>query len=207
MKIFLILSILFFCASDYSIADDQPVSYRLIEHQRPQKYVLDLEFKHEVFKGTSNEFTGSLVINFLVARTIQSIQFHAPVAITSKQFIDNQTYPVDIQEETFDPVTHIYTITAKENLNYTHNYTLILEYSATINTDDMLGVYRSSYVDEDGNTQYFVATHFQPTYARFAFPSFDEPKMKATFLISITYPKGLTALSNSVQTGDTIEIE
>ncbi|XP_023311598.1 membrane alanyl aminopeptidase-like [Anoplophora glabripennis] len=207
MKLLLLSSTLFFYIFGYSTADDEPVSYRLIEHQTPKKYILDLEFKKEIFEGTSVDFNGSLTINFMVARSIQSIQFHAPVTIKSKQFIDNQTYPVPIEEETFDPVTHIYTITAKEKLNYTHDYTLIIEYSSTINTGSMTGVYRSSYVDEVGNTQYFVATHFQPTYARFAFPSFDEPKMKATFLISIIYPKGLTALGNAVQAGETIEID
>lgn len=208
MNLLLVLSALLLSIADRIAADDdQPVSYRLNEHQRPQSYMLDLEFRKDVFEGASVDYTGSLTIHFLVARSIQSIQFHAPVTIKSKEFIDNGTYTVDVESESFDPVTHIYTITAKKNLNYTHNYTLNLEFSSTVHTAEMRGVYRGSYVDEKGTAQYFVATHFQPTYARFGFPCFDEPMMKATFSISITYPKGLAALSNAAQVGSIEDIE
>ncbi|KAJ8921491.1 hypothetical protein NQ315_003109 [Exocentrus adspersus] len=203
MKQFLILLIVL----QPSIADDdKPVTYRLLEHQKPERYDLHLEFKKDLFQGTGTEFTGNLTIDFKVMRTVNYIQFHAPVLIKSKEFLDNKTLKVPIESESYDPVTHIYTITAKEKLNYTHNYTLRMEYSGNINTKDMTGVYRSSYV-EDGSTEYFVGTHFLPTFARFAFPCFDEPKMKATFVISIVYPKGLTALSNAVGDGSIVEVD
>lgn len=41
-----------------------------------------------------------------------------------------------------------------------------------------------------------VASKFEPTYARQAFPCFDEPEFKATFDIALVKPKGYTALSN-----------
>lgn len=41
-----------------------------------------------------------------------------------------------------------------------------------------------------------VASKFQPTYARQAFPCFDEPDFKATFDITLIKPETYVALSN-----------
>lgn len=41
-----------------------------------------------------------------------------------------------------------------------------------------------------------VASKFQPTYARQAFPCFDEPDFKATYDITLVKPRSHIALSN-----------
>ncbi|XP_025208483.1 aminopeptidase N-like [Melanaphis sacchari] len=61
--------------------------------------------------------------------------------------------------------------------------------------DDMTGLYKSSYI-ENGLIKWLAVTQFEPTYARRAFPCFDEPKYKVPFNISVVVRKGLTALSN-----------
>ena len=45
-------------------------------------------------------------------------------------------------------------------------------------------------------TRRLATTHFEPTYARRAFPCFDEPQLKAEFTVTITHERALTALFN-----------
>nr|CDS30944.1 puromycin sensitive aminopeptidase [Hymenolepis microstoma] len=63
-------------------------------------------------------------------------------------------------------------------------------------SDDMLGLYRSTYKDENGNEMNVLATQFESVFARRAFPCMDEPDRKATFDISITALDNKTTLSN-----------
>lgn len=72
---------------------------------------------------------------------------------------------------------------------------LSMKFTGILN-DKMAGFYRSSYVDEDGNTAYLATTQMEPTDCRRAFPSFDEPALKARFDISLVSDKKFVHLSN-----------
>lgn len=86
-------------------------------------------------------------------------------------------------------------------LEFSHHFSpkdqviLAMDYHGKIN-DTLSGFYRSSYTSNTGETKYMASTQFEATDARKAFPCWDEPNMKATFTISITLDKSLTALSN-----------
>uniref|UniRef100_A0A915PS54 Aminopeptidase n=1 Tax=Setaria digitata TaxID=48799 RepID=A0A915PS54_9BILA len=62
--------------------------------------------------------------------------------------------------------------------------------------EKMRGFYRSSYKDTDGKEQYLFATQFESTFARLAFPCWDEPIYKARFDVTLVVDERLTALSN-----------
>ena len=47
-----------------------------------------------------------------------------------------------------------------------------------------------------GDCRYLAATIFVPTYARMAFPCFDEPALKAQFTLTVLRKAGFIALSN-----------
>ncbi|XP_023337481.1 glutamyl aminopeptidase isoform X2 [Eurytemora carolleeae] len=63
-------------------------------------------------------------------------------------------------------------------------------------TEGLDGFYLSTYKDKDGQVRTLATTHFEPTSARKAFPCFDEPQLKAKFLITITHSRSLQSFSN-----------
>ncbi|TRY82592.1 hypothetical protein DNTS_030590 [Danionella cerebrum] len=77
------------------------------------------------------------------------------------------------------------------------SYWLHTEFTGEL-ADDLEGFYRSEYM-EDGQKKIIAITQMQATYARKAFPCFDEPGMKATFQITLIHDRGTTALSNNLE--------
>ncbi|OBA23119.1 alanine/arginine aminopeptidase [Metschnikowia bicuspidata var. bicuspidata NRRL YB-4993] len=72
---------------------------------------------------------------------------------------------------------------------------LSMSFTGILN-DKMAGFYRSTYTDENGQTAYLATTQMEPTDCRRAFPSFDEPALKAKFDISLISDSALVHLSN-----------
>lgn len=80
---------------------------------------------------------------------------------------------------------------------------LHIEFKGKIQTG-LAGFYRlryspsvpSSSAPIDGDDYVMLSTHFEPSYARTAFPCFDEPNIKANFELCLEIPNDLVALSN-----------
>ncbi|XP_056646326.1 endoplasmic reticulum aminopeptidase 1-like isoform X2 [Diorhabda sublineata] len=75
-------------------------------------------------------------------------------------------------------------IEIREKFRKRHNYVLRIRYNFKLNTDSE-GFYISSYTTKDGEKRYLATTHFEPTFARTAFPCFDEPQLKAKFRLTV----------------------
>ncbi|CAJ1048730.1 aminopeptidase N-like [Xyrichtys novacula] len=73
-------------------------------------------------------------------------------------------------------------------------YALYTEFLGEL-ADDLEGFYRSEYT-EDGVKKVVATSQMQATYARKAFPCFDEPAMKAIFNVDIIHDRDTVALSN-----------
>ncbi|KAF5617644.1 aminopeptidase 2 [Fusarium sp. NRRL 25303] len=59
------------------------------------------------------------------------------------------------------------------------------------------GLYLSPFTNSEGQKDYIVTTQFEPTYARRAFPCFDDPAIKAKFKVTLKTHDNLTCLSNT----------
>jgi len=67
--------------------------------------------------------------------------------------------------------------------------------------DKLNGFYRSTFTDTEGDERVIATTQMEATYARKAFPCWDEPVHKAVFSVSLVVAEGLTALSNGAEIG------
>jgi len=76
---------------------------------------------------------------------------------------------------------------------------LHISFDGTLN-NQMAGFYRSGYKSIDGKDKIMASTQFEPIDARRAFPCWDEPDRKATFIISFEVDTGLDVLSNMPET-------
>jgi aminopeptidase N len=75
--------------------------------------------------------------------------------------------------------------------------TLSIQYSGILN-DKLRGFYLSK-----TKARNYAVTQFEPTDARRAFPSFDEPAYKATYDVSLTVDAGDTVIANGALVSDT----
>ncbi|KAJ8917142.1 hypothetical protein NQ315_012634 [Exocentrus adspersus] len=121
----------------------------------------------------------------------------APVleTTTESSLIKTELIPWLVREITRDEENFKITIHTRKNLKVGENYTVDIKFSGQL-LNNLVGLYKSHYVDLTGRTKWLATTHFQPIYARRVFPCFDEPKFKAPFKISIARRTNMTALSN-----------
>merc|ERR1719431_1916989 len=83
-----------------------------------------------------------------------------------------------------------------QNLEVGKIYIIKIHYTAYLK-DNLKGFYRSVYKDpKTGKDEYIAVTQFQATDARRAYPSFDEPGIKAKYEVSLGRKKDMSSISN-----------
>ncbi|XP_060526993.1 uncharacterized protein LOC132702418 [Cylas formicarius] len=169
-------------------------AYRLPNNVVPFHYDLHLNLSDEAFTSTYHQYSGIVIIKFNTTELTSQIGLHA-----SYDFINVTLISVsgtDVTDYTRNATSDILWIQPPFTLDPAYTYELYIEFTSRLSTADMYGFYKSSYV-ADNVTRYLATTQFQPTFARRAFPCFDEPAFKATFEIWITHPNNVTALANT----------
>lgn len=173
--------------------------FRLPDTQIPSAYDVKLTFPEDIFDGTGSVFNGTTTIYFQSLINTYSIQLHVPSSLESVRIVQTSSPSNFIPVNQIIPnrPAEIMEISFFTELVANSTYELTLTYQANVDVIDRRGVYRSTYEDELG-LRYLVATQFQPTHARKAFPCFDEPKYKAKFNLTLYYPSvGFDAYSNT----------
>src|SRR5215510_1191901 len=156
----------------------------------PEHYTLSFtpDLEKETFRGRES-------IQVTITEPTTSITLHAAeiqfgeVTITAGGRTQKAQVTMDAAKETA-------TFTVPERLGE-GQATIDVTYSGILN-DKLRGFYISK-----ANGRKYAVTQMEPTDARRAFPSFDEPIYKATYDISLTVDAGDTAISNGRQLTDT----
>lgn len=165
-------------------------SQRLSQAVRPEHYTLTLTPN---LKDAT--FTGSEKIDVSLNQSLESITLNA-IEIKFKSVtarVNGKTLKATVTE---DAQKEQATFAFGRPLPAGH-ITLSIEYSGILNNE-----LRGFYLSKTEKRNYAVS-QFEPTDARRAFPSFDEPAFKATFDVSLVIDKGDTAISNTNIVSDT----
>lgn len=108
---------------------------------------------------------------------------------------DSTGASIEITDITTDDETYFLTISTAELLTAGSNYVLDITFNSVLR-EQLAGFYRSSYIRDDSIVVWLATTQFQIHDARSAFPCYDEPKLRATFIVHITHGASLHAISN-----------
>ncbi|KAI5749139.1 hypothetical protein M8J76_004903 [Diaphorina citri] len=142
-------------------------------------------------------FTGTVKINIEVTNATGYIYLHKS-SLTIEEttvFKGEDITPIDLLS-TFDYAKNEYwVITFKETID-PGSYVLKFKFKGNFSKKNE-GFYESMYMNYKNHKRLIATSKFEPTYARQAFPCFDEPSMKAKFLVKLVRPKHkYIALSN-----------
>lgn len=168
---------------------------RLYKNFQPENYKLHLV----ILDPAVLQFNGNVVIRGRkTGRPAQRITLHQngltidSATITRRDKKGEREIPVSrINRQNSLQEVRLHT----DELLYPGEYEISVTFHGTI-TRAMTGLY-PSYFNLDGQEHILLATQFESHFARYVFPSIDEPEAKATFDLTVTAPTDLTVLSNT----------
>jgi aminopeptidase N len=146
----------------------------------------------------------SITLNAIEIKFGEVKAYVLPTATYSYGKLGSQPKPLSPLEADKNPQTATTTLDeSKEQATFTFanelpagRVTLSIRFTGILN-DKLRGFYLSK-----TKTRNYAVTQFESTDARRAFPSFDEPAMKATFDIALTVDTGDTVISNTNMISD-----
>ncbi|XP_028661568.1 leucyl-cystinyl aminopeptidase [Erpetoichthys calabaricus] len=144
---------------------------------------------------TTMTFNGSVSIKMKILEETRNIILHSSgLSLNVKSSKVEETHRKISEMLEYKPWNQI-ALVFPEDLQKGQTCIVEIEFSANL-SDTYSGFYKSSYKNKNGEIRWLAATQFEPLAARTAFPCFDEPDFKATFLIKIKRDANYISLSN-----------
>jgi puromycin-sensitive aminopeptidase len=170
-------------------------AYRLPRTVTPTRYELELRLDPAL-----PTFDGTVEIAVTAHEPVNEIVLNANCLTDIEGVVhDMDGTAIDVPTVMLDARTQRLTLGLHRELP-AGVYSIRLTFTAQL-SDEMIGMYRSRYRDDAGDEQVVVTAHFEATDARRNFPCWDEPDLKASFVLTLVVPDGLTALTNTPEIG------
>ncbi|XP_065372514.1 membrane alanyl aminopeptidase [Calliphora vicina] len=169
------------------------VNYRLPLNVKPINYKVTLQPYLDETHPKAFKFDGDCYVELQALQNTKEVQLHIKnLDITVSEYYKKDTPATKKALPTATPnsLTDIVVYTLTEELQANVSYIFHYVYTGSMD-DDMHGFYRSSYKTAKNVTKWLGSTQFQRNHARRAFPSFDEPKFKATYDLSLKHHRSL----------------
>ncbi|XP_032593297.1 glutamyl aminopeptidase-like [Drosophila grimshawi] len=169
----------------------EEIDYRLPTALVPTHYSLHLHPELD-----TGNFTGQELISIKVLEATNQIILHSHNLDLGSVYVLKK----EVTSYELDELRQLLIINLQGELEVDAVITLGIIFSGQMR-NKLVGLYSSSYATPAGQQRNIASTQFEPTYARQAYPCFDEPAMKATYNISVVHPTSgnYHALSNMNQ--------
>lgn len=155
----------------------------------PNHYNLTLKPNFKSFK-----FDGNVKIDLQIKENTGVILLNGTELEILSVNLRNEIEEIAISDFNLDESSQIISINLKDEVAQ-GNYVLEINFIGELN-DRLHGFYRSDYTNPEGANAYLAATQFESTFARRAFPCWDEPNYKSTYDVTLEINEEFTALSN-----------
>ena len=171
-------------------------SYRLPRTAWPTRYRLELapDLGRSVFEG-------SVRVNFDVVEPIHELVLNAAELSIDEVTVRTPDGRSSRASVSLDEQEQTARIALADELPAGSGYEVELRFAGAI-TEHLRGLYRSTFVSDDGTEHVIASTQFEPADARRLFPCWDEPEFKATFALTLIVDETLVALANEAAVSD-----
>ncbi|CEL52347.1 hypothetical protein RSOLAG1IB_00887 [Rhizoctonia solani AG-1 IB] len=175
--------------------------YRLPTNVRPTHYDLTIQTDLEALT-----FKGFVIVDLDILEETSTITFNSSelilhgdsLSVTSEALKTEQTQSVKLTG--VDQKSERASVQISTPLPKGSKAKLRIGYEGKL-TGSMLGYYYSS-AHHEGKPRNYTLTQFEPTAARRAFPSWDEPALKATYSVTLISREDTVSLSNMPATNE-----
>lgn len=174
---------------------DESQWFRLPTDVRPTHYDLTILSDLERLR-----FQGAVQVSLDVQRATRTITFNAGKDLELSDVLLAWNGEEARVAPALDPEHERANVSLPREVPQGAQLTLTAGFRGAID-DSMMGFYRSSW-EHEGRRANYALTQFEPTSARRAFPSWDEPELKATYAMRMLHRDGTTALANMPATGE-----
>ncbi|XP_006821164.1 glutamyl aminopeptidase-like [Saccoglossus kowalevskii] len=160
---------------------------RLPDTMEPIEYDLHLRINVDAAR-----FNGSVSMTVRILQDTDEVLVHAMTLDVTQSSVSvaekDSKRNVPITNQFVFELHNYYVIELGETLKSDESYVITFGDFTGRLLPDMTGLYLSPY-RMAGQERFIVASFFEPSFARKAFPCFDEPALKAVFRVNITHPR------------------